>query len=223
MNRPPTLTHAERIRMSLEDDIFQGRLLPGNRLDEEEIATRFGVSRTPVREAMLQLVESGIVEKRPRQGCVVARLDIRRMIQMFEVMSELEGLCAKLAARRMATEERAKLAETHALSAGHLAAGRQEEYYTASRRFHQIIVWGCHNPVLGEMATRLSLQLVPYRRFQLTYPGRAADNLADHAAVLEAIQRQDGEAAYRLFRQHTTIQGDVFAEYVSLTGGPAEP
>jgi len=218
MSKPTHVTHAEHVRVSLEQDIFMGRLRPGSRLDEEVIANRFGVSRTPVREAVLQLVESGLVEKRPRQGAVVASMDIRRMIHMFEVMSELEGLCAKLSARRMSPEEKAKLAEVHKQSEDHYNAGRQDEYYAASRKFHQLLVWGSHNDVLVEMTDKLALQLVPYRRYQLNYPGRAEENLRDHAAIMEAVQQGDPEIAYRRLRQHTTIQGDIFAEYISLTG-----
>ncbi len=217
MNKPTHVTHAEHVRVSLEQDIFMGRLRPGARLDEEAIATRFGVSRTPVREAVLQLVQSGLVEKRPRQGAVVASMDIRRMVHMFEVMSELEGLCAKLAARRMSPEEKVKLADMHRISEEHYNAGRQDEYYATSRKFHQLIVWGSHNDVLVEMTDKLALQLVPYRRYQLNYPGRAEENLRDHAAILEAIQQGDPDGAYGRLRRHTTIQGDIFAEYISLT------
>lgn len=216
MSKVAGLTHAESVRLAIEQDIFTGRLTPGASLDEESIASRFSVSRTPVREAMLQLIQSGLVEKRPRQGAIVARTDIRKMIQMFEVMSELEGICAKFAARRMSTEEKERLADVHARSEEALKRGDQDEYYALSRRFHLLIIDGTHNDELVEMTNRLGIKLVPYRRFQLSYPGRSEANLRDHAALLEAIQTASPERAHDLFRKHTTVQGDVLAEYIAL-------
>ncbi|MCG8359901.1 MAG: GntR family transcriptional regulator, partial [Kiloniellales bacterium] len=93
-NRTHTVRRADELRQDLEAEIFAGRLAPGQRLDESKLAARFGVSRTPVREALLQLASIGLVEMRPRQGAVVAAVTIRRLLQMFEVMAELEAFCA---------------------------------------------------------------------------------------------------------------------------------
>ena len=209
------LTHAESVRVALEQDIFTGQLAPGASLDEETIARRFSVSSTPVREAMLQLIQSGLVEKQPRQGAIVARTDVRNMIQMFEVMSELEGICAKFAARRMSAEEKKILADVHRRSEAALKRGNQDLYYGLSRRFHLLIIDGTHNDELIEMTNRLGIKLVPYRRFQLSYPGRSESNLRDHAALLEAIMSGASDVAHDLFRKHTTMQGDVLAEYIA--------
>jgi len=209
-------THAESVRVALEQDIFTGRLPPGASLDEESIARRFAVSRTPVREAMLQLIQSGIVEKQPRQGAVVARTDISNMIQMFEVMSELEGLCAKFAARRMSPSEKDELADIHRRSEQALAENDQDAYYSLSRKFHLQVIAGTHNEELIEITNRLGIRLVPYRRFQLSYPGRSESNLRDHALILEAITSGSTDVAHELFRKHTTVQGDVLAEYIAL-------
>ncbi|WP_342363938.1 GntR family transcriptional regulator [Terrarubrum flagellatum] len=215
MPRAASPTHSETVRLAIEREIFEGALAPGAPLDEESIARRFEVSRTPVREAMLQLVQSGLVEKRPRQGAFVARTDVRHMIQKFEVMSELEGLCAKFAARRMSASERKEIEDTHNRSAAALAAGDDDAYYTLSRRFHLQVIDGTHNDVLIEMTNKLGIMLVPYRRFQLRYPGRREANLKDHDDILKAIFNGDSETAYALFRKHTTVQGDVLADYIS--------
>ena len=216
MARQSGQTHAETVRVALEQDIFTGKLAPGAALDEESVARRFSVSRTPVREAFLQLIQAGLVEKKPRQGAIVAKTDIKHMIQMFEVMSELEGICAKFAARRMTDDERASLAKVHAGSEKALKAGDQDEYYALSRRFHLVLISGTHNEVLIETTNKLGLKLVPYRRFQLSYPGRPESNLSDHAAVLDAVKAGDSEAAHQIMRRHTNVQGDVLAEYIAL-------
>ena len=100
---------AEGVRCRLETEIFSGALTPGERLDEMGLARRFGVSRTPVREALLQLSSAGLIEMRPRQGAVVAAITVQQLLQMFEVMAEMEALCARYAARRMGPDERQAL------------------------------------------------------------------------------------------------------------------
>jgi len=87
-------TRAEELRAQLADDIVRGILIPGQTLDEMELARRFGVSRTPVREAIRQLAASGLIETRPHRGAVVARPRHERILGMFEAMAELEALCA---------------------------------------------------------------------------------------------------------------------------------
>src|SRR5262245_58256401 len=102
--RPPTL--ADELRLALADDIVRGLITPGAALDETELARRFGVSRTPVREAIRQLDASGLIEVRAHRGAVVARPSEERLLGMFEAMAELEALCAGLAAERMTAPER---------------------------------------------------------------------------------------------------------------------
>ena len=103
-------TLAEELRFQLADEIVRGTLAPGAALDETELARRFRVSRTPVREALRQLAASGLIESRAHRGCVVARPDHEHLIGMFEAMAELEALCAGLAAARITPAERHSLA-----------------------------------------------------------------------------------------------------------------
>jgi DNA-binding GntR family transcriptional regulator len=216
MARAAGKTHAESVRVSLEGDIFSGVLLPGAALDEEALAQRFSVSRTPVREAMLQLIQSGLVEKKPRHGAIVAQIDLPDMIRLFEVMSELEGICAKFAARRMSQKERAALRTLHEDSVAAFEAGDHDKYYRLSRNFHLMVIQGTYNQELIDTTNRLGIKLVPYRRFQLGYPGRSKSNLRDHEEIMEAVVAADYELAADLFRKHTNVQGDVLAEYIAI-------
>ncbi len=209
-------TRAEEIRQAIEGEIFQGSLRPGSRLDEESLAARFGLSRTPVREAILQLVHSGLVVKKPRQGAVVAPLDLHRMVQLFEVMSEIEGLCARYAARRMSPDEKGRLAELHAGGVSLREAHDLDGYYALNRAFHDAIYDGSHNDVLREMARSLFARLAPYRRYQLNHPRRIEGSYAEHGEVLAAIQAADPDQAQAAMRKHLTIQADIFAEFVSI-------
>ncbi len=105
-NGSPSSTRAEEIRQLLADEIVRGRLPPGLPLEEIELARKFGVSRTPVREAIRQLEATGLAEARPRRGAVVAGVTRERLEEMFLVMLELEALCARGAARSMTPDER---------------------------------------------------------------------------------------------------------------------
>src|SRR5688572_27273949 len=100
---------SDQLREAIEEEIAMGRLAPGSRIDEAALEARFGVSRTPVREALIQLASSGLVEVRRRKGAVVRVLEPKRLFEMFEVMAELEAGCARRAARRLSTEHRAAL------------------------------------------------------------------------------------------------------------------
>src|SRR5687767_2903649 len=97
---------AEALRDQLEQDIVTGALRPGERLDEQGLATRFGVSRTPIREALMQLATTGLVTLHQRRGAFVTSLNLKDIIERFEVMAALEGACGSLAARRITDEER---------------------------------------------------------------------------------------------------------------------
>jgi DNA-binding GntR family transcriptional regulator len=211
------VTHASAVRMAIESDIFTGKLLPGTAIDEDTLTERFGVSRTPVREAMLQLLQAGLIEKRPRRPATVARLDLPRLIHMFETVSELESLCARFAATRITAREKELLVETHERSAQVLESnGDDSEYARLGRRFHVLIMQATHNAVLIETTDKLALHTLPYRRFQLRQYGRSEANQTDHGRVLEAILAGDGIAAAEAMRRHVTVQGDVLAEYISM-------
>lgn len=209
-------TRADEIRQAIEADIFSGALRPGTRLDEESLAARFNLSRTPVREAILQLVYSGLVVKKPRQGAVVAPLDLHRMVQMFEVMSDIEGLCARYAARRMSAAEKEQLAALHERSRQLCQARRLDEYYAVNHAFHEAIYSGSHNDVLQDMARSLFARLAPYRRYQLNHPSRIDESFGEHGEVLDAILAADPDRAHATMRKHVTIQADIFSEFVSI-------
>ena len=127
------------LRDVLEDEIVEGRLSPGDRLDEMSLAERFGVSRTPIREALRQLAAAGFVEIRPHRGALVSAPDPRRIIEMFEVMAELEALCARLAARRLLTEDYQRLQQTLKACGDALKAGDSDAYYYENEQFHRAI------------------------------------------------------------------------------------
>jgi DNA-binding GntR family transcriptional regulator len=213
---PTKLTHARMVRLALENDIFTGRLPPGSPVDEEALAERFSVSRTPVREAMQHLIQTGLIEKSSRRRATVIKLDLRRLIHCFETVSELEGLCARFAVRRITTAERSELIETHEAAAHALATRAFEDYARLGRQFHSVIIQATHNSVLIETTDKLALFTLPYRRFQLKQEGRSEANQHDHGKILAAVVAGNESEAHDLMRRHVTVQGDVLAEYIAM-------
>ncbi|TCT07966.1 GntR family transcriptional regulator [Aquabacter spiritensis] len=204
-----------RLREALEEDIVAGHLRPGQRLDEVSLAARFEVSRTPIREALIQLAASGLVEIRPRRGAFVVLLGPRALIESFELMAEIEAACGRLAARRATPEDRAALAAAHAACAAAVADADAARYYPANAVFHQAIYAATANRVLAEEARRLQVRLQPYRRLQLRVPRRMEASFAEHEAILAALLAGDGAAAAEHLRAHVLVQGERF---MSLLG-----
>lgn len=207
---------AVNICNAIEDDIVTGVLPPGTKLDEAGMCERFGVSRTPVREALRFLAERGLIELIRNRGAFVAELSVPRLIEMFAVMAELEGMAGRLCARRMTAEQKSALLKCHRSCR---AASRKKDpnaYYFRNEAFHEAIVAGANNSFLAEQATALRRRLQPCRRMQLRVPRRIQDSLMEHDAIMEAILAGEGEQAERLLKEHVLIQGERFTDLIAL-------
>ncbi|MBP2296690.1 GntR family transcriptional regulator [Azospirillum rugosum] len=207
---------ADQIRELIAEEITAGKLSPGARLEEVALAERFNVSRTPVREALAQLASAGLVEMRPRQGAVVATLSLERIMEMFEVMANLESLCAELCARRMTAADQAGLLALHQRCAEVIESGDSDAYYEANRRFHEAIYAGCGNSYLEETTRSLRNRVSPYRRIQLRHPGRLRRSLEEHDAIVKAILASDPDTAREATKRHIAVQGDTFTDFMAL-------
>jgi DNA-binding GntR family transcriptional regulator len=205
----------EQLRALLEEAIIKGELPPGTRLEEQELAERYQVSRTPIRETLRLLASSGLVEMRARQSAVVATLTIPRLIEMFQVMADLEGLCARLAARRLSPDRLKQMTEAHRACVAAVQANDPETFYEANRIFHEAIYAASSNQFLDEMTRSLRNRVAPYRRYVTYQPGRMADSIPEHEQVLDAIRKGDGDSADRLMRDHVNILGDRVADFIS--------
>ena len=208
----PRVTMADRLVPLIEDDIVEGRLPPGTRLDEVRLAERHGVSRTPVREALRRLAETGLVAVRPHRGAVVVRLEPHAVVQMFEVMAEIEAYSGRLAARRATEAELARMTAAHESCGAAEAAGDADGYYAANERFHRLIYAASGNGFLADEAGRMHARLKPYRRLQLRAPRRLAASLREHEAILAALRAGDGARAADALRAHVAVQGERFGD-----------
>jgi len=208
-NKSGNLTQAEVVRIGLETDILSGRVPPGSVIDETETSKRYGVSRTPVREAIFLLVQAGLIRKQARKRAVVAEIDIDDFFGLFETLAELEGLSAKFAAERMSRAECFELARIHETAAEQLLKGEIDNYSALGRAFHALVLEGSRNSTLVKITSELANRLIPYRRFQVSLEGGLQRNQDDHEVILAAIQARDADAACRAMSKHTQDQGDA--------------
>ncbi|MCG2575630.1 GntR family transcriptional regulator [Dechloromonas sp. XY25] len=212
---PPATRQSERLGEQIEERIVTGVYPPGTRLDEQELANTFGVSRTPVREALIQLASAGLIEIRPRRGATVPEVGADRVCEMFELMAEMEAMCGRLAARRITPTEQHELQEAHRACETARDAGQPDVYYQLNEVFHQRIYEASHNSFLVEQATALHRRLRPYRRLQLRVRNRMNTSFNEHQAIVDAIIKGDSELASALLRSHVTVQGERFADLVA--------
>jgi DNA-binding GntR family transcriptional regulator len=210
---PEKITRAEELRLQLADEIVRGTLRPGTALDETDIARRFCVSRTPVREALRQLVASGLVEARAHRGAVVAQPSIERLTAMFEAMAELEGLCAGLAAERMTPVERHRLEMVHEELRVLSYAGNPDRFHDVNERFHNTIYAGSQNGYIAEITLATRVRVQPFRRAQFRNLGRLAKSHAEHDRVVVAILRGDRAGAAAAMRAHIDLVRDEYELY----------
>ncbi len=206
---------SETLREAIEEEVATGKLLPGTHLDEIELAKRFGVSRTPIREALSVLAGEGVIELRPRRGAVVAQISALRLVEMFEVMAELEALCVRLAVRRITPQELADLQAAHEACRAAAASNDSDAYFYANEHFHNSIYAAGHNTFLRDQAHALQRKLRPYRRLQLRVRNRVNRSFEEHQEILDALRDGDVDAAVKSIRSHVLVQGERFADLLA--------
>ncbi|KAF0674683.1 nitrate reductase 2 alpha subunit [Profundibacterium mesophilum KAUST100406-0324] len=204
------MRRADTIAEELEEMIFTGSYDNGDRLDEIRLAERFGVSRTPVREALQKLSVSGLVEQIPHRGVFVRQPGPVELLEMFEVMAELEGACGRLAASRIESDALDRLAVANETCATVAKVGDADAYYRANEGFHHLIYMQSGNGFLEAETRRLCRRLQPFRRLQLRLRGRMEQSLSEHDGILEALRDGDSERSGSLLREHVAVQGEKF-------------
>lgn len=209
------IIRSDRVRRQIADQIISGVLRPGEELDEKKLAEAFNVSRTPVREALRQLAAANLVEWRPHQSAVVAKITPSKMVEMFEVMAELEGFCGRLAARRMTPAEHAALSSLQKEFRPYVDARDREGYHELNKSFHEAIYAGAHNDYLKEQASALYGRLAPYRAYHLKRPDALRRASNEHEAIVEAIIAGDGDEAHRLLVNHVSLSNELFSDLVA--------
>ena len=209
------VTLSDELKDTLEDLIVSGVLKPGARLDEAELSERFKVSRTPVREALKALAATGLVDLRSRQGVCVARISLPMLIEMFQMMAVMEGLCAKFAARRATETQKARMGELHDELTRILASGDHSRFYDVNQDFHDALYDASNTHYLAEQTRALRKRVRVYRRYVTFQPGRMTATIGEHGAILDAIRRNDPNAAFAAAIDHVSLLEDDIVDLVA--------
>ena len=212
----PAISLGERLRRGIEDDVLAGQLAPGDIIDERDLAQRHKVSRTPVREALLQLASLGLITMQPRMPTRVTVLEPAALVQMTEVMCCLEAETARLAARRMTPQERKRLRKLQETATEVVAREDSIAFNEINWSLHQAIFDGSHNGFLALQARQLRLRLHAYRCFLLRTGGRLLTAHLQHQAVTDAIVAGEADAAAETMRRHLALDSEQFVDLVAL-------
>ena len=181
-------------------------LLPGQRLDEAELAEQLGISRTPLREALKVLSAEGLVDLRPHKGCFVTELGLRDLEEIFPIMATLEGRVAHEVASKRTPAQLKSLDALHEKLERHAAANDLDRYYETNYIFHDRMQECAGNRwlqiVIGDLRKLLKLS----RHHSLRLEGRLEASLSEHRALMQALHGQDADAAERIMREHLLAQ-----------------
>ncbi len=214
-------TLREKILETIREAILKGDLKPGEKVAEPELAERFGISRTPIREAFRQLESEGYLTVVPRKGAIVAALSERDVQEFYAVKSILEGYAAELAAQNLTDKELAKLEAINDRLKKLAAAGDVKTFYKVHHEFHDTFLKAANNSKLYELIVQLGQKFSRLRMASLSVSGRMAISVAEHDKLLEAFRQHDGKAAEALVKKTAAIGGSVLLE--SLAHSRGEP
>ena len=198
---------ADKLISDIRNEVSSGILKPGDQLEVTALAERFGVSRTPIREAIRTLVETGVLETRPRKGSFVRVLSAKQLLDLFQVAAELEGMACRLAALSL-TKENIEAIESGLAKCTQAAEFQNNaEYAMANLDFHTAIHNASGNDWLIEQLRQLQINLNSYRTMPYEIRGRLKKSTDEHKIICDAILSGDGEHACNLMRDHMMLQG----------------
>jgi DNA-binding GntR family transcriptional regulator len=186
----------------LKAALLDGALAPGTRLTEDGIAQGLGVSRTPVRDAILQLTSEHLIERIPRQGLRVTHLTPDQIEDLYVTRAVLEGLAARLAAHQMRPRDHVRLRLIQQELENALDSGQYSTLAKINFRFHREILQSASNESLTAFITQIHNSLRRYRVTTMTFPERAQAAMEEHRELIDAIERHDADAAERIAREH---------------------
>jgi DNA-binding GntR family transcriptional regulator len=193
---------SDQIRLRIESAIATGELEPGDAIDDAALASQHKVSRTPVREALLQLQAQGVLSSTPRGGYIVAKMNLQQLLSLWELLAELEGVAVRLACERMTQEEIKALVKQHRSSQKVAKNEDMEGWQEANLKFHEIIYEGARNPFLRQEVMRIRSRTGAYRRHAFGALGRIKSSYEQHEKIVEALDKRDVAAALACMTDH---------------------
>lgn len=205
----------DEITTTVEKEILSGDFAVGEVINEVVLAERFGVSRTPVREALLKLSSTGLIKLVPGRGAVVVGISLQRVFESYEVLSELQGMAAMLATKRMTAFGLAQLLAIHTEMQACVKADDREEYELLDTRFHDLIAQSAANEVLVEHIEDCKRIVAAVRHASIESHPSLDAVYTEHERLISAMRAGDAEAARQAMRDHIKLRGGVASKLVA--------
>jgi DNA-binding GntR family transcriptional regulator len=210
-------TLREKILETIRDAILKGSLKPGERVSEPDLAERFGISRTPIREAFRQLESEGYLVVVPRKGAVVASLSERDIEEFYAIKIILEGFAARMAADKLTEKEIERLESINERLHKIAKEGDVKTFFRVHNEFHEVFIKAAGNDKLSEMINQLVMKFKRLRLASLSQPGRMVVSIEDHQDMIQAFRDHDGNRADSLVRHAATIGAEVLIQSMNQT------
>ena len=204
----------EKIRRTIRQRIASGEWPPGCIIIESDLTREFSVSRTPVREAVIQLAVQGFLQIVPRSGIFVSKLSVRQLLAMLETLAHLEGLCASLVAVRIDADGLRRVRKSHAEASLAVEAGDAKRYASCNQEFHDLLYQSCRNEFLVDQIDLIRSRTAAYRLKRFDMPGGLKRSWEGHAQLIDAVVAGDRLAAHAAAVEHIEMGGREFAEMV---------
>lgn len=201
-NRRPERPRYGDVVSGIRDLIIEGELTPGSRVPERILCERFGVSRTPLREALKVLASEGLIDLLPNRGARIVDLTEDDIEEMFQVMGALECLAGELAARTITEEDLAEIRALHYQMALHFTRGERMPYFRLNQQIHEKIFAASGNETLVKVYRGLSGRLRRARYIANISPTRWAEAVEEHERILAALEGRDGAMLGRILKDH---------------------
>jgi DNA-binding GntR family transcriptional regulator len=211
-----------RIADTLREMIMTGELKEGDKINENELCASMEISKTPLREALRVLSVEGLISLVPNRGSFVTKPTIEEIQEMFEVMSVLEGVCARVAADKMTAEEFSQLEQLHAALEEKFECRDQTEYIRINNRYHSFIQELAGNRTLNQIVNVLRKKILLYRFQSLNLPGRFEDSIKEHRQLLATFRERDGRRAEKIMKKHLKKQSQALEQLAGKMAGKQE-
>jgi DNA-binding GntR family transcriptional regulator len=222
MKRKPIERHQtlrEKILETIREAILRGALKPGEKVAEPELAERFGISRTPIREAFRQLESEGYLTVIPRKGAVVTALSERDVEEFYAIKSILEGYAARMAAVNLSSKDIDRLEAINDRLEQLARDGDVKTFFRVHNEFHELFIRAAGNEKLLELIGQLLMKFNRLRMASLSLPGRMEISVNEHKKILEAFKSNDGEKANQLVSKTAAYGGQVLIQSMAQQEG----
>jgi len=208
------LTLRERIVEFIKDAVVSGRLKPGERVPEQEIAANFGISRTPIREAFRQLETEGFISLIPRKGAVVSPITDKDVVEFYAIKSLLEGYAARTACPALTPRDIKRLEGLNTAMKKCADKGDVKGFFRLDNQFHDTFLKACGNDKLCTLVHNLVQQFERFRVTALSLPGRMKDSVGQHDDIIQAFKDSDAALVETLVRANAEKGRDVLVDEI---------